>query len=298
MPALLRVSLIAAVVAGMSAAAAGQQGVRQPSTPPVIFPTTPSDLLIHSPLAASCPVDGAPPDAGAAGAAAARAPGRLRIVTWNIFARRSASTDAVAAELEAMQADVIALQEVDVRTRRSGFVDEPAVLAAALGFQFAFAASIKWDEGDYGLAVLSRWPLTEVVRHRLQATAARELRIVLEARFCVRGKPLRLFNHHADGGVISRTGGFAEFVRLLQNAGGEDVVVLGDFNDQPGSPAVGSLASAGLVDLGAERNESTSAGGRIDYIFAGGPLRRFPWNVRVWPTKSSDHQAVVADVEW
>jgi endonuclease/exonuclease/phosphatase family metal-dependent hydrolase len=55
------------------------------------------------------------------------------------------------------------------------------------------------------------------------------------------------------------------------------------------------LLDAGLVDLGAERDESTTTSGRIDYVLAGGPLARLAWTVRVWPTDKSDHYAVVAE---
>ena len=166
----------------------------------VRVPAEPSDLLTHTPLAA-CNTGDAP---------VAGAPNRSRIATWNIRAARSAPLDAIAAELQTMQADVIALQEVDVHLRRTGSVDQPAVLATALGFHYVFAASIKWDEGDYGLAVLSRWPLTKVRRHRLDATAAAEPRIVLDVTVCAGGRALHVFNHHADGRVASRDAGFAE----------------------------------------------------------------------------------------
>ena len=163
-----------------ASATAGQDSVpaaQASASGPARIPAEPSDLLTHSPLTA-CSAGDAPN---------VHAPKRSRIVTWNIRAARSAPVDAIAAELQAMQADVIALQEVDVRTRRTGFVDQPAALATALGFHYVFAASIKWDEGDYGLAVLSRWPLTEVRRHRLAATAAGEPRIVLEVTVCAEG---------------------------------------------------------------------------------------------------------------
>ena len=177
------VLLTVALATGLTPATAGQIGV--PAAPaagrPVRAPAEPSDLLTHSPLAA-CRTGDAP---------LADAPTRSRVATWNIRAARSAPVDAIAAELRAMQADVIALQEVDVRMRRTGFVDEPVALASALGFHHVFAASIKWDEGDYGLAVLSRWPLAEVRRHRLDATAAAEPRIVLEVTVCAGGRPLR-----------------------------------------------------------------------------------------------------------
>ena len=114
----------------------------------------------------------------------------------NIRAALSAPLEEIAAELEAMQTDLVALQEVDVRVRRTGLRDQPVVLAAALGFHHVFAASIKWDGGDYGLAVLSRWPLVDVRRHRLENPGTRgEPRIVLEVTVCAGGRPLRLFNH-------------------------------------------------------------------------------------------------------
>jgi endonuclease/exonuclease/phosphatase family metal-dependent hydrolase len=253
------------------------------------IPVKPSDLLAHSTLVA-CTAADAPP--------AADAPKRSRIATWNIRAARSAPVDAIAAELHAMQADVIALQEVDVRVRRTGFVDEPAALATALGFHYVFAASIKWDDGDYGLAVLSRWPLTDVRRHRLDATAAGEPRIVLEATVCIGGRLLRVFNHHADRRGASRTAGFAEVKAIVQAGVGHGILVAGDFNEHPDAAGVRSLIETGLVDLGAEHNVKTTDHGRIDYLLADGPMARFASTARVWPTDKSDHDAVLADFEW
>jgi endonuclease/exonuclease/phosphatase family metal-dependent hydrolase len=291
MPVLATLPLIVALTMSLPSAASGQDGV--PAAPvsasrPARIPAEPSDLLTHSPLTA-CHAGDAP------GVAASK---RSRIATWNIRAARSAPVAAIARELKAMQADVIALQEVDVRTRRTGFVDEPAALATALGFHYVFAASIKWDEGDYGLAILSRWPLTEVRRHRLTATGAAEPRIVLEATVCADGRPLRLFNHHADGRVASRRIGFAELREILQADVGHGLLVLGDFNEHPDAPGVRSLIDAGLVDLGADDNADTADSGRIDYLLADGPLARLTSKARVWRTDKSDHNAVLVDVEW
>ncbi|MDH4063473.1 MAG: endonuclease/exonuclease/phosphatase family protein, partial [Acidobacteriota bacterium] len=125
--------------------ALGSDGDGRPATQvrrrPMRFRAEMSDMLTHSTLD-TCRVDDA---------SAQRAHQRVRVATWNIRAARSASVNAVADELKAIGADVIALQEVDVRTRRAGFVDQPEFLARALGFGYAFAASIKWDGGDYGL---------------------------------------------------------------------------------------------------------------------------------------------------
>jgi len=228
----------------------------------------------------------------------ASGPTRLRIATWNIRAARSASVDAIATELHAMQADVIALQEVDMRVRRTGFIDEPVALATALDFHYVFAASIQWDAGDYGLALLSRWPLTDVRRHRLDSTLAAEPRIVLEVTVCASGRPLRVFNHHADGRAASRQAGFTELRGIVQADVGRGILVLGDFNEYSDAPGVRELIDASLVDLGADRAMHTAASGRIDYIFADGPLARLMSPARVWPTDKSDHHAVLADLEW
>jgi endonuclease/exonuclease/phosphatase family metal-dependent hydrolase len=268
-----------ALVIGVSRFAAGQASVKTPARP--------SDLLVHSPFA-SC-------KSSQADGSAAR---HIRVATWNIRAARSAPLEDIAAEIAAMQADVIALQEVDLGTRRSGFVDEPAVIAKTLGFHYVFAASIKWDEGDYGLAVLSRWPLTHVKRHRLDASSAIEPRIVLEATICPGGRPLRLFNHHADGWPGSREAGFSELRRLLQSGMSNGLLAVGDFNEQPDGVGVRGMIESGLVDLGAELGARVEGRRRIDYLLAAPSLARRSSSARVWPTDKSDHHAMVADLEW
>jgi len=245
-----------------------------------------SDLLVHSPLA-PCVRTGAP---------GAETAGRLRIATWNIRAARSAPVEAIAAELRAMRADVIALQEVDVLTRRTGFVDEPAVLAGRLGFRYAFAASIKWDGGDYGLAVLSRLPLNGVQRHRLETSHPGEPRIVLEVTVCAGGRPLRIFNHHADRRGAARQAGFEGLRGILQSAAGRGIVVLGDFNEPVTAPGVRSLIDDGLVDLVAARGTTTTGGDRIDHVLADPLLARMVSTVSVWSTDKSDHDALLVDL--
>ena len=245
-----------------------------------------SDLITHSTLT-SCPGSARPADA----------PTRIRIGSWNIRAAQSAPVDMLAAEMRAMRADVIALQEVDIGTRRGGFVDEPTDLATALGFHYVFAASIKWDEGHYGLAVLSRWPLSDVKRHRVESAPDAEPRIVLEATICAGGRPLRLLNHHADRRTESRALGFADLRRIVQPSVGHGILVLGDLNEYPDAPGVRSLVEAGFVDLMADA-ANTAGTGRVDYLLADPPLARLASPARVWPTDKSDHHALLADLAW
>ena len=269
---------------------AGQDLAQTPPTPPrprqrIIVDL--SDLLTHSPLV-KC--DGSQGQSGSGSK-------RLRIASWNIRAAQSAPVDMLAAEMRAMEADVFALQEVDVRTRRGDFVDQPEGLAAALGFQYVFAASIKWDEGHYGLAVVSRWPLVNVQRHRLEGTPEAEPRIVLEATVCAGGRPLRMFNLHADRRTASRALGLAHLKRIVEGDIGSGIMVIGDLNEYSDAPGVSSLIASGLIDLSAS-SPSTTGAGRVDYLLVDERLARVSSPARVWPTDKSDHHALLTDLEW
>ena len=195
-----------------------------------------------------------------------------------------------------MKPDVVALQEVDVGVRRTGYFDQPRTLAAALGFHYVFAASIKYQEGNYGLAVLSRWPLAEVRRHRLDLAEGRERRIILDVTVCVDGRSLRLFDHHADTRPWARDAGLIELSKIVAPELGRGVVVLGDFNESSDGVGIRALTTAGLMDLVEARSGPDLS--RIDYVFADMPLAAGATAARIWQTNKSDHNAVVVDLKW
>jgi endonuclease/exonuclease/phosphatase family metal-dependent hydrolase len=270
------------VLCGAGGEILGSAHREQPSRP-WGRPTAPlSDVLTHSELV-GCP------------AGRRRQTTLLRVATWNIAAARYAPVAEIATELQKMRADIIALQEVDHRLRRTGFTDQPRTLAAALGFQYVFAASIKWDGGDYGLALLSRWPLVSVVRHRVEVVGIGEPRIVLEVIVCADRRPVRVFNHHADIAGPARHAALARLMEVVQPRIGTGVIVAGDLNAPPHAPGVRSLVNGGLVDVGAGQNEPTSHNGRIDYLLADTLLSKGLRRAHVWVTKKSDHHALVAE---
>ena len=88
--------------------------------------------------------------------------------------------EAVATWIDSLGADVVALQEVDHLLMRSGERDQVAWLADRLGMEGVFAPALAgspddaWDEAApgvvepaYGVGLLSRVGLDDVVRHRL-----------------------------------------------------------------------------------------------------------------------------------
>lgn len=78
--------------------------------------------------------------------------------------------------------DVVALQEVDRRTRRAGGVDQAAELARLTGLEMAFGRSIDLEGGEYGNAILARVEPTEVQVHPLPSPEVGEPRTALAAK--------------------------------------------------------------------------------------------------------------------
>ena len=66
----------------------------------------------------------------------------------------------IAEAVQEVSPDIIGLEEVDVNCERSGNVDEPKELARLAGYPYyAFAKAISLGNGEYGTAILSRYPI-------------------------------------------------------------------------------------------------------------------------------------------
>jgi endonuclease/exonuclease/phosphatase family metal-dependent hydrolase len=100
---------------------------------------------------------------------------RLRIMSYNIHHANPPSKskealidiDAIARVIQQQHPDLVALQEVDVNTKRSGNINQAVLLAQKLKMNFYFGKAIDHDGGDYGVAILSRFPLTNQQTYKL-----------------------------------------------------------------------------------------------------------------------------------
>src|SRR5688500_10783479 len=98
----------------------------------------------------------------------------LRVMVYNIHAGKDAkgadNLERVAALVKTSEADIVLVQEVDRGTRRSGGVDQLATLMRLTGMHGVFGKSLDYQGGLYGIAILSRWPVTrdEVVPLRIE----------------------------------------------------------------------------------------------------------------------------------
>lgn len=253
----------------------------------------PSDLLV-SPALVRCeaPSDLSPPTA-------------LRLVTYNIRSAQSSSLTEIAEVLHGFDADVIALQEVDHLTDRSDGLDQAGVLAEQLGMHSAFAASRTEGSGDYGVALLSRYPFSEVKRLPLDdGEGSFEPRVALVGELCIGGAPLTVVSLHADvypWSAAQQVDGLAR--QLKDRAFGEGhagpLLVAGDLNAEPEDPGPQALLSLGLIDLGATFPPApTFSDRRIDYVFASPALAEALVELEAPDVQASDHRPLVVEVGW
>jgi len=231
-------------------------------------------------------------------AAASEHPQRLRVVSWNMKAGRGSSLSAIAQRLASLAPDVVALQEVDVDTRRTGRVDQPVTLAAALGFHHAFAEAIPWSGGRYGIATLSRYPFQSLRRIPLSNTAAGEARTALDAEICAAGSCMHILNHHADVRPLAAEQSTREILAHVAGQPGQRTIFLGDLNQTPDAPGPTACVAAGLTDVGARLDPQPTQGDRrIDYAYVDLALASCIAGFHVEPASESDHAALVLDLD-
>lgn len=257
-------------------------------------------LLAHVGCAGAAPT----PGTGTAPAA------RVVVATWNIHHARGldgrVDVARIAAVLRDTGADLIALQEVDVGVQRSDRVDIPAELARHLGMHAAFGKNIDHQGGDYGNAILSRWPIAASDNHHYAMLRAGEQRGLLRAEVRHPHGPIVLLATHVDyrPDDSERIANVAEIRRhAARDAGPCAVVLCGDFNDLPGS-----RVHAALCEDFVDAWQAAGAGDGATFP-AAGPTKRIDWVLvhrahalrvlaaRVPPGDASDHLPLVVELE-
>lgn len=188
----------------------------------------------------------------------------------------------IVAEIERLQPDVIALQEV---LQREGLRNQAEDLAQALGYQAQF---VSVDPADaprrYGNAILSRVPVS--ARDLRKLAPPGDYRTAAHARLRLgpqhRGVNLYATHlHNEAGGAAIRREQIASLLDFIDaSAHGLPSVVAGDFNSDADSPELGALAARyrdayaeanprRLADLAASTtlNPAYLPAQRIDHIF-------------------------------
>ena len=205
----------------------------------------------------------------------------LRVVTLNIYHDRAdwpARLPLIVEQLRALDADVIALQEV---LQTETLPNQAETIAAALGYHVQFVSLDPQDRARrYGNALLTRWP---VEAHVSTALAPREdSRSMGWAQIRFDGQPINVYFTHlhaGQGGAAIRRQQLEDAITWIEGTAGDaPSLVLGDFNAPAGADELAVLDR--FVDTyGAHHpgdTETTTLNphffpdlrGRIDLVFA------------------------------
>jgi endonuclease/exonuclease/phosphatase family metal-dependent hydrolase len=222
----------------------------------------------------------------------------MRVVTWNVQTARPnpdgpPDVDRVVTHLQALDADVVALQELDRGARRSGGVDQAEAIALGLGGHLVWAPTVRRGRGTYGhgLVVVRG----EVVRVRDVALGGtREPRSLLVAEVDLGGRRWTVGATHLSRRRPCATEQLARCLDELA-AHPRPRVLLGDLNLTPRHVRPWS-AAAGYHLVDGPRTHSTRClirTAKRDHILVSGAEVGSTATHRL---DVSDHAAVSADL--
>jgi endonuclease/exonuclease/phosphatase family metal-dependent hydrolase len=177
----------------------------------------------------------------------------LKVMSYNIHHANPPSVpgkidlDAIAKAISDQNPDLVALQEVDVNTDRSGKINEASMLALKLGMKgFFFAKAIDHEGGDYGVAILSKYPISESKIHRLptQEGTKGEPRVLATVQVNLPGdlpggKKIRFGSTHLDA-QKSDINRLLQLTEINKIAAQERLpfIIAGDLNATPESAVI------------------------------------------------------------
>lgn len=233
----------------------------------------------------------------------------LRVLSYNIH--HGAGVDGkldlerIAKVILSAKPAIVALQEVDRKAARTRGVDQAAELARLTKMKFVFGPNIKLGDGDYGNAVLSRFPLELRKNHKLPNIDKGEQRGVLEVMIQTPDGPVRMFATHFDHRrPPEERMASAKFVNeLFKQEPRLPTLLAGDLNATPKSGPLKTLSSRWkLADAVVKGDHPTvpvkDPKRQIDFVLSAPSTR-----ARVVETKvlseavASDHRPVLAVVE-
>lgn len=158
----------------------------------------------------------------------------VRVMTWNIHGAVGRNPrfdlERVVALVKRHHPDVVALQEIDSRRAREAHVDNPFdVLQRALGNHGIGARTVTTADGDYGQALISRWPMANTEIHDL-SFRKREPRRAICSDIQTPAGPLRVIATHLGLSFRERHNQALALMKMLGTLR-VPTVALGDFND-------------------------------------------------------------------
>lgn len=199
--------------------------------------------------------------------------------------------------------DFVLLQEVDFKTTRNGMRDFTTELAAELGMFSVFGKAMDYGGGEFGVAVLSKYPIvsSQVKQLSTSLSEMKEVRAVLYVDVVLpdNNKTVRIASTHLDHSTDEVRSAMVAQINSALAYSGIPTILTGDYNGFPYESAIQEgMADWQRICDNFATFPATSPTSKIDYIFG---LPKGGWTVhsydRVANTGLSDHMALIADIE-
>lgn len=199
------------------------------------------------------------------------------------------------------KADIVSLQEVDKGVPRTDHRDLCAELAALTGMTGIFGKNYDLEGGEYGNAVLTRFPVKTWRNLHYVMMKPGEQRGLLQLRLDVKGRDLVLMNTHFDDSPEDdeRMQSVNELPRAAASYAPAPMILSGDFNDLPHSRVYNKLSEtlddtwtmagsgAGITYPGDNQ--------RIDYVWRSRDGALTPLKAWIPVSAASDHLPLVVE---
>src|SRR6266480_283151 len=175
----------------------------------------------------------------------------LRVMTYNIHVGvgmdKKLDLQRIADVINGQHPDLIGLQEVDRGVKRTEGKDEIAELAKLTSMNYAFAHNLDYQGGQYGVAILSRFPISAIDHRKYENKREAERRGMIRVEVNAGGKTINFVTTHLD--YQDEDGRVFETEQLLGflSAQKASLIIVGDFNDEPAGSAY-KLMLAGFED--------------------------------------------------
>ena len=230
----------------------------------------------------------------------------LRILTYNIYHGETTDgridMDIFASIINEMKPDLVALQEVDKNAQRTGVIDITKELGDRTGLKGYFVKHRDFQGGEYGNAILSRFPVVDI--DVLAGYKSGENGITIPfTRIRLAKETGIVFNcTHLSTKLEDRARQARQLLNYYLSSDREPMIITGDLNAEPHHDEIKLLLEEfAEADTSFENTFSTRSGlvKKIDYIL-------YPRNDRwkVVETKvicrgdASDHCAFFAVLQY
>ena len=234
--------------------------------------------------------------------------GGIRVVTWNIKRGVEAGLErlpdlgAVIEVCRKLDADFVAIQELDRVAFRTFFVDQAAVLARRTGMHAIYEPSVNWGmdrlnlwPGDRGHALFSRWkPRWHKVFSLSEAGPEYDPRRLILAGFRIKGTDLTVAATHLGRGRNRPEDQLQACVDELNQYVGLRLLI-GDTNLNEAASLKVLARGSGLSLVDQTHRTFVTGHHAIDQVAHNGFTLR---DTHVIDGRVSDHSAVVVDFDF